>query len=57
MKKNNILVILSVLLFCFSLPVNAQDYNTGTLIPVDTNASVTTESLSGSLGVPGTIGS
>lgn len=44
MKKNNILVILSVLLFCFSLPVNAQDYNTGTLIPVDTNASVTTES-------------
>ena len=40
MKKNNILVILSVLLFCFSLPVNAQDYNTGTLIPVDTNASM-----------------
>ena len=43
MKKFKYMIILFVLMLGLSIPVNAESYETGVLIPLDTNASVVTD--------------
>lgn len=43
MKKFKYMIILFVLMLGLSIPVNAETYETGVLIPLDTNASVVTD--------------